>query len=109
MKAAVFIDRDGILNSIQVVRGQPITPVSLAEFQPNLWTLPLLQRLRNAGLLLIATTNQPGISRGTLFRRDVDWMHQKLRSSLELDDVYLCPHDESDGCNCRKPKPGLLT
>ena len=108
MKAAVFIDRDGILNTVQVVRGQPVSPKSVAEFQPNLWTLPILQRLRNSGLLLIATTNQPGVSQGVMFRRDVEWMHEKLGLALKLDDVFLCPHEEADGCNCRKPKPGLL-
>ena len=106
MKAAVFIDRDGILNSIQVVRGQPTTPVSMAEFHPNLWTLPLLDSLRTAGLLLIATTHQPGISSGSRFRPKVDSMHTKVRQALRTQYVFLCPTNEARGCNCLRPACG---
>jgi len=35
-------------------------------------------------------------------------MHELLRTSFSLDDIMVCPHDESDRCPCRKPKPGLL-
>ena len=36
-------------------------------------------------------------------------MHALLRAALPLDDILVCPHDETDRCPCRKPKPGLLT
>jgi D-glycero-D-manno-heptose 1,7-bisphosphate phosphatase len=35
-------------------------------------------------------------------------MHDALRARLGLDDLRVCPHDDHDGCACRKPKPGLL-
>jgi D-glycero-D-manno-heptose 1,7-bisphosphate phosphatase len=35
-------------------------------------------------------------------------MHQALRESLPLDDIFVCCHTEQDACNCRKPKPGML-
>ena len=28
--------------------------------------------------------------------------------ALPLDEVVVCPHDDADGCACRKPKPGML-
>jgi D-glycero-D-manno-heptose 1,7-bisphosphate phosphatase len=58
--------------------------------------------------MLFATTNQPGLSRGYQSRRELDRMHEILRTSFPLDDVLVCPHDEVDHCPCRKPKPGLL-
>jgi D-glycero-D-manno-heptose 1,7-bisphosphate phosphatase len=109
MKTAVFLERDGILNSVDVVRGQPVVPKSLAEFHVNTAIRPLLMRLREAGFLLIATSNQPGVSRGYLARRELDLMHTVLRRALPLDAVYVCPHDELDDCTCRKPQAGLLT
>jgi D-glycero-D-manno-heptose 1,7-bisphosphate phosphatase len=78
------------------------------EFRVNEEAVPVLKRLKAAGLLLIATTNQPGLSRGHQSRRELDRMHDLLRATFDLDDLLLCPHDEAHPCFCRRPKPGLL-
>ena len=108
MKQGVFIERDGILNLVRVERQHQVSPLTLEEFRVNEALAPLLSKLKAAGLLLIATTNQPGLSRGYQSRRELDRMHELLRRKLPLDDLLLCPHDEIDRCPCRKPKPGLL-
>lgn len=108
MKAAVFLERDGILNHALVEKGIQVTPGSVGEFKVNPEARPALEELKEQGFLLIATTNQPGLSRGTMNRRELDLMHLILRRNMPLDDLMLCPHDESDRCPCRKPKPGLL-
>ena len=64
--------------------------------------------LRNFGVLLLVVTNQPDIARGTATRDEVDAINQHLTAELGLDAVLVCPHDDADGCDCRKPKPGLL-
>jgi len=56
----------------------------------------------------LATTNQPGLSRGYQSRRELDRMHELLRATFALDDILVCPHDANDVCPCRYPKPGLL-
>lgn len=104
MKIAVFLERDGILNNA----GCAVSPSSLQEFQINDEAAEPLNLLRDAGFLLIATTNQPGLSRGDTPRRDLDSMHDLLRRRLPLDDIFMCPHEASDDCPCRKPKPGLF-
>jgi D-glycero-D-manno-heptose 1,7-bisphosphate phosphatase len=58
--------------------------------------------------VLIATANQPGLSRGYQSRRKLDRMNDLLRKTFPVDDILICPHDETDHCPCRKPKPGLL-
>jgi D-glycero-D-manno-heptose 1,7-bisphosphate phosphatase len=108
MKLGVFIERDGILNSVRVNGSHPVSPASLAEFKVNTGAAPLLMRLKEAGLMIFVTTNQAGIAQGRLPRRELDYMHDQLRRVLPIDDLFLCPHDESDQCPCRKPKPGLL-
>jgi D-glycero-D-manno-heptose 1,7-bisphosphate phosphatase len=108
MKLGVFIERDGVLNQGKLERQQQVSPLTLEEFRLNLDTVPLLKKLKAAGYMLIVTTNQPGISRGYQNRRELDRMHDLLRRSLPIDDIFTCPHDESDRCPCRKPKPGLL-
>lgn len=109
VKLGVFIERDGVLNRVRVDRQHQVSPLTLDDFQPNAETIPLLKRLKAAGLLLFATTNQPGLSRGYQSRRELDRMHARLRATLPLDDILVCPHDEVDDCPCRKPRPGLLT
>lgn len=108
MKSAVFIERDGLLNRVRVENRQPRSPLSLEEFQINSAAIEPLKALKAAGLTLIATTNQPGLSRGTLRRPELDLMHTLLQRTFHLDGILLCPHDENDVCPCRKPKPGLL-
>lgn len=108
MKLGVFLERDGILNAVRVERGQAVGPLTMGEFQLETGVLPLLEQLKGEGFLLFATTNQPGLSRGSQSRRELDRMHQRLRASFPLDEILVCPHDEEDMCPCRKPKPGML-
>lgn len=107
MKMAVFIERDTLLR-LATHGGQQKSPTTLAEFQIDESLRPALQRLKSAGFVLIATSNQPGLSQGILSRRDLDRMHDLLRSALPVDDILTCPHDEEDDCPCRKPRPGLF-
>ena len=108
MKQGIFIERDGILNQVRVERHYQVCPLTMEEFQVNKAIAPLLTKLKDAGFRLSATTNQPGLSRGYPSRRELDRMHELLCRTLPLDDILVCPHDETDRCPCRKPKPGLL-
>jgi len=108
MKRAVFIERDGILNEVRVGPKHQIAPLTLEEFKVNRAAEPVLRKLKAAGFVLIVTTNQPGLSRGYQSRRELDRMHDLLRRTFPLDDIMVCPHDETDHCPCRKPRPGLL-
>jgi len=108
MKRAVFIERDAILNEVRTGPKHQITPLTLEEFKVNQAAAAPLRKLKAADFVLIATTNQPGLSRGYQSRRDLDRMHDLLRRTFPLDDLLVCPHDETDHCPCRKPRPGLL-
>ncbi len=109
MKTAIFLERDGVLNLATVRGTQQVAPATVEEFRLNPDAKPVLNRLKQAGFLLIVTTNQPGVSRGDVPRRELDRMHDVLRRCLPVDDVLVCPHEESDRCPCRKPRAGLLT
>src|SRR6266567_3119505 len=108
MKKVVFIERDGVLNEVRVGPKHQIAPLTLEEFKVKNEAEPPLRKLKKAGFVLIVTTNQPGLSRGYQSRRELDRMHDLLRRTFPLDDLLVCPHDETDRCPCRKPKPGLL-
>ena len=107
-RPAVFLDRDGVLNEAFVRDGVPTPPRSLEEFRVLPGVAEACAGLRRAGFVLVVVTNQPDIARGTQTRAEVDRMHQRLRSLVPLDEVCVCPHDDSDACACRKPHPGML-
>lgn len=107
MKTAVFFERDGVLNLCDLVRGHQAIPRLLEEFRIAPEAAQLLAELKSLGLLLIATTNQPGISRGEVRRNEVDLMHTVLRRKLPLDDIVLCGSDDPSH-PCLKPNPGML-
>jgi D-glycero-D-manno-heptose 1,7-bisphosphate phosphatase len=109
MRPGVFFERDGVLSLPTVERGHQVAPLSLDDFHVNPAARAPLIALKKAGFVLVATTNQPGLSRGYLMRRELDRMHDLLRRQLPLDDILVCPHDETDDCLCHKPQPGLFT
>ncbi len=107
-RRAVFLDRDGVLNRADLVAGVPTPPNSVEALELLDGVEEACRRLRAAGLLLIGATNQPDIARGKLDASAVAAINDRVRSRLALDDLLTCPHDDSDGCACRKPQPGML-
>lgn len=108
MTRAVFLDRDGVLNKADVRDGKPFSPDTIEEMIIFPDAAAALGRLRQHGFRLIVATNQPDIARKRLTRAQVDAMNAHLRNQLPLDTIEVCPHDDADDCDCRKPKPGLL-
>lgn len=108
MSAAVFLDRDGTLNAAVVRDGLPYPPQSVADVAVLDGVADACARLSAAGLKLILITNQPDIARGTQDAAVVDAINVRLSELLALDDVVVCPHDDVDRCDCRKPLPGMI-
>ncbi len=107
-RRAVFLDRDGVLNRAIVKNGKPYPPSSPEETEIPADVPAALQALKEAGFLLIGVTNQPDVARGKQVREVVESIHDSLLKTLPLDEILVCYHDDGDGCECRKPKPGLL-
>jgi D-glycero-D-manno-heptose 1,7-bisphosphate phosphatase len=105
---AVFIDRDGVINRAVVRDGRPYAPETLGEFELLPGVPEAMAVLRAAGFRLIVVTNQPDVGAGRQSQEVVESMHAQLRKTLPIDDVRVCYHTDADGCDCRKPKPGML-
>lgn len=108
VKAAVFLDRDGVINANLERDGKPVAPTRLEEFRFLPGVEDAVRRLRDAGYLVIVCTNQPDVATGRTSRATLDAMHALVREKLIIDDIKICFHTDKDGCNCRKPKPGML-
>jgi len=107
-RRAVFLDRDGVLNRALVRAGKPYAPRAMRDFRLLPGAAEAVRRLKAAGFLAIVVTNQPDIGNGLLDAQSVAAMHARLRARIPVDAVLVCPHAQSAGCVCRKPKPGLL-
>ena len=105
---AVFLDRDGVINRAIVRDGKPYPPASIAELEIIEGVSQALVSLRNAGFKLIVVTNQPDIASGKTALSTIEKIHDHMRRSLILDEIRVCIHSGHEGCQCRKPKPGML-
>ena len=108
MKKAVFLDRDGVINKAFVKDGLPTSPNSLDELEILPGVKESVLRLKKLNFICLVVTNQPDVSRGKINKNTVIKMNNFLKKKIELDDIFVCYHDDKDNCNCRKPKPGLL-
>ena len=107
-RAAVFLDRDGVLVRAEVRDGKSYAPRRLADFRLLPRAGEAVRALRERGYLTIVVTNQPDIGNGLVDPAVVAAMHDIMRRKLPLDAIEVCPHTRSDNCDCRKPKAGLL-
>lgn len=104
----VMIDRDGVINEDS---GEFIK--SVAEWRPIKGSLEAIAALTRAGWRVAVVTNQSGIGRGLYDDATLGKIHEHMRERVraaggELAGIYYCPHLPEDGCECRKPRPGLF-
>ena len=108
MKKAVFLDRDGVINKAFIKNGLPESPNSLSELEILPGVKESISRLKKLNFICLVVTNQPDVQRGKIKKNTIIKMNNFLKKKIELDDIFVCYHDDQDNCNCRKPKPGLL-
>jgi D-glycero-D-manno-heptose 1,7-bisphosphate phosphatase len=121
-RAAVFLDRDGVLNPLVLnsASGRMESPLTPEEFQLGKGVMDALQRLQGAGYPLILVSNQPNYALGKCSFQTHRSIHCKLLRELAAGDVHftrLCyclhhPKGVTPGyghvCECRKPSPWFL-
>jgi len=113
---ALFVDRDGTLNEMVYddTHGLFDSPRRPEQVRLRPGAAEFLRAAREAGLEIVVVTNQPGLARGSLTPEQLEAVHKRLAGLLAAggarwDAVYVCPHHPSvAGCDCRKPRPGLL-
>lgn len=108
LRPAVFLDRDGVLNRVVMRDGKAASPRAVEELEIEPDAPATLATLKDAGYLLLVVTNQPDVRRGLMSGETLRALHKRLAEALPVDDIAACLHDNADGCECRKPKPGLV-
>lgn len=105
---AVFLDRDGVLTVPQFRDGRSFAPRRLADFRLYEGARQSLAAMKDAGYRLVVVTNQPDVGNRLIDRAIVEEMHRRLNELLPLDAIEACYHRQTDDCDCRKPRPGML-
>lgn len=104
----VILGRDGILNEY---REAHVTAPE--EWVPVPGALEAVARLNHAGWHVVVATNQAGIGRGMIDMAAINAVHMHMNQQLmaqgaRIDAVFFCPHTPEEGCDCRKPRPGMM-
>ena len=107
---AVLLDRDGVIN-LKLPENRYVADKTDFTLIPGV--AEALSLLKDLGFLLVVITNQRGIARGFMTDEDLARVHEFMRAELSargarIDGIYYCPHDEFEGCDCRKPEPGMV-
>ena len=108
MKAAAFLDRDGVINASYIRNGIPYPPESVLEVQILSGVFDAISLLTANNYLPVVISNQPDVARKKIELSSVQSVNDFIARETGISNFYVCPHDDSDGCKCRKPKPGLI-
>lgn len=104
----VILDRDGVINQESRAYIK-----SAAEWLPLPGSLEAIAKLTQANYTVVITTNQSGVGRGYITLDILTQIHAKMLDAVnnlggKINKIYFCPHKPNDGCDCRKPKPGMF-
>ncbi len=105
----IILDRDGVINE-----DSDAYIKSPDEWRPIPGSLEAIARLSQAGYRVVVATNQSGVARGLFDLDTLMRMHDKMHRLVgdvggQIEAVFFCPHGPDEGCDCRKPKPGMFT
>ena len=108
LKKVAFLDRDGTIN-----RDSPDYIKSWEDFEFLPGSLKAIEQLTASGFTTILITNQSAVPRKYITVEQLDDMHRMLKEVVEtnageIKDIFYCPHMPDEGCDCRKPQPGLI-
>ena len=107
---AVILDRDGVLNE-KPMKAQYVKTWDEFKWLPG--AIEAIRLIKKAGFAVIIITNQAGVGRGMMTESELLEIHEQMKATLAengvfVDAIYYCPHGWDNGCDCRKPKPGML-
>lgn len=106
---AVFFDRDGVLIETEVRNGKPYAISNVKDLVIFPGTLAVIKQFKQAGYKIVVVTNQPDVGNGLVAQSAVEEINNRLLAELPIDLIKVCYHQQSAGCNCRKPNTGMFT
>lgn len=107
---AIFLDRDGVIIR-KAPDGEYVTDWCEVEFLPG--SLEAIAAFHSLCYKVVIVTNQRGLAAGKIQLSKLLEIHARMNKVIAscgggVSGIYFCPHDISEDCPCRKPKPGML-
>ena len=108
LQNVVFLDRDGVIN-----HDSPDYIKSWEEFEFLPGSIDAIVKLTRKHCPVIIISNQSAVGRNLMSRTELDRIFSNMGSAIEsrggrILEVFFCPHQPEDNCDCRKPRPGLI-
>lgn len=108
MYPAILLDRDGV-----IIENRPNYVRFWEDVHIYPQALTALASIYNSSFKIIVVTNQSAVGRGLISLKTANVINERLINEIEqhggrIDHVFMCPHTPDEGCNCRKPQPGLI-
>jgi D-glycero-D-manno-heptose 1,7-bisphosphate phosphatase len=108
MQPAIFLDRDGV-----IIQNRPNYVRSWEDVDIFPQALRAISKLRDLPYKVVIVTNQSAVGRGIITLEDAERINRLLVNEIsgaggQIDGIYMCPHAPEEGCDCRKPNPGLI-
>lgn len=108
MRSWIILDLDGVINEARVGQVPPT-----GQWRPIPGSLEAIAALSRMGYAIALASNQSAIGKGLLQQSCLDELHRLIRQEVEnmggkIEGVFYCPHTDADGCDCRKPRTGML-
>lgn len=105
----ILLDRDGVINQSPIEGKYVLKEQELVMFDNVITAISNVSKMKNVACI----TNQQCIGKGLLSSSELEIIHSKIAQKVvsaggNRIHFYVCPHTIYDGCNCRKPKPGLI-
>lgn len=105
----LFLDRDGTL--VEEPPDEQVDDVAKIRFVPGVFAA--LQQLKQAGFRFVMVTNQDGLGTESFPQEHFDIPQRFIvdvfaSQGIIFDQVFVCPHRRTDGCDCRKPRTALV-
>ena len=109
-KKFILLDRDGVLNK-KMPKAEYVTNWKKWKWREG--SLEALKLLNDNEFEIIIITNQPGVSRGKMTEEDlkninINMIDDISKVGAKIKSIYMCKCNWDDGCDCRKPKPGMI-
>lgn len=107
MNKAIFLDRDGVIN---IDYGYVYKPANFVLIEGVIEALKIFTEMN---YFIILITNQSGIGRHYFTKTDFLKLNSYMlnlfqKNSIEIKDIFYCPHHPADNCPCRKPKTKMI-